>query len=70
MRDALRMNFRAESLLLRLDDLQGRLDSPERAWVLEDLAALTLEVCEGVSPVLQISRLEAAFGDSARLDAE
>jgi hypothetical protein len=70
LRDALPMDFHAELLLLRVDDLQTRLDAPERAWVLEDLAALTLEVCERVSPVLQIPRLEATFVDSAQLDAD
>src|SRR6478736_1850201 len=69
VQDDLSMGFHAESLLLRVDDLQTRLESSERAWVREDLAALTLDICESVAPILQISRLETAFGDDAQLDA-
>jgi hypothetical protein len=64
------MEFSTRSLLVRLDDLERRLESPEQSWIKQDLKDIAIEVCEGVARILDVPRLEKALNADAQLDTD
>jgi len=64
------VDFNPEPLLRQIDDLRKRLGASEKAWVLDDLRDLTIEICERVASSLHIAELEGKRRSETELDAD